>query len=124
MRTFKTKPFVRFAGRKSISDRALCEAVERIENGLVDADLGGGIFKQRIARTGQGRSRGLRAVLVLRRGEYAFFVHGFAKNDRENLRAMEIKALRVLANELLQLDKVGLDAMLANKTISEVNYDD
>ena len=121
MRTFKTKPFARFARREGIRDDALCDAVERIVSGLVDADLGGGVIKQRIARPGQGRSGGVRALLVLKRGEGAFFVHGFAKSDRENLRRKELAAVRALADEMLGLDEAGLEAMLANSTISEVN---
>ena len=123
MRTFKTKPFARFAARESIEDAALCEAVERAVKGLVDADLGGGVIKQRIARLGQGRSGGFRVLVVFRRGDRAFFVHGFAKSDRENLQRKELRALRSLANEMLGLDGPGLEAMLANATISEVNCD-
>ena len=123
MRTFKTKPFARFADREGIEDRALCEAVGRVAKGLVDADLGGGVIKQRIARQGQGRSGGFRAIVVFRRGERALFVHGFAKSDRENLRRNELGALRTLADEVLGLDGPGLEAMLANGTISEVSCD-
>ena len=121
LRTFKTKPFARFARREGIGDGALCDAVARIANGLVDADLGGGVFKQRIARPGRGRSGGVRALLVLRRGDCAFFVHGFAKSDRANLRRTELGAVRALADEMLGLDEAGVEAMLANGTISEVN---
>ena len=123
MRTFKTKPFARFARREGIGDRALCDAVERIAKGLIDADLGGGVIKQRIARPGQGKSGGVRALLVLRQEERAFFVHGFAKSDRENLRRTEFTAVRALADEMLGLDKASLEAMLANGTISEVICD-
>lgn len=123
MRTFKTTPFARFVRREGIGDGALCDAVERIVSGLVDADLGGGVIKQRIARPGQGRSGGVRALLVLQRGEGAFFVHGFAKSDRENLRRKELAAVRSLADEMLGLNEASLEAMLANGTISEVNCD-
>ena len=123
MRAFKTKPYARFARREGIGNDALCDAVERIMNGLVDADLGGGVIKQRIARPGQGRSGGVRAMLVLRRGKCAFFVHGFAKSDRENLRRTELAAVRALADEMLGLDEAGIEAMLANGVISEVNCD-
>ena len=91
LRTFKTKPFARFAGREGIVDAKLCEAVERAAKGLVDADLGGGVIKQRIARPGQGRSGGVRALVLFRRGERAFFVHGFAKSAREDLRRDELR---------------------------------
>ena len=117
---FKTKPFARFAARKGIEDAGLCEAVERVAKGLVDADHGGGVVKQRIARRGQGRSGGFRVLVVFRRGDRAFFVHGFAKSDRENLRRKELMALRTLADELFGLDGPDLEAMLANGTISEV----
>lgn len=92
-------------------------------DGLVDADLGGGVIKQRIARPGQGKSGGVRVLLALRRGECAFFVHGFAKNDRRNLCRAELGAVRVLAEEMLELNEAGLEAMLANGAISEVNCD-
>ncbi len=123
MRTFKTKPFARFARREGVGEGALCDTVERIANGQIDADLGGGIIKQRIARPGQGRSGGVRALLVLRHREYAFFVHGFAKSDRENLRRNELGAVRRLAGEMLGLDEASLELMLANGTISEVDCD-
>ena len=123
MRTFKTKPFARFANREGIPDAVLWDAVRRAGRGAVDADLGGGVLKQRIARKGEGRSGGFRVIVVFRREERALFVHGFAKSDRENLRRNELKALRSLANEMLGLDGPGLEAMLANGTISEVSCD-
>ncbi len=124
MRTFTTKPFARFADREGIPDAALCDAVRRAGRGTVDADLGGGVLKQRIARKGQGRSGGFRAIVVFRRGERAFFVHGSAKSDRDNLRRKELGALRSLADQMLGLDGPGLGAMLANGTIGEVNCGD
>ena len=120
MRTLKTKPFARFASREGIADEALCDAVERAGRGLIDADLGGGVIKQRVARRGEGRSGGFRVLAVFRREKRAFFVHGFAKNDRDNLRRHELGALKALADQLLGLDGPGLEAMLANGTISEV----
>ena len=102
----------------------MCEAVERAGKGLVDADLGGGVIKQRIARRRQGRSGGFRVIVVFRRGHWASFVHGFSKSDRENLRPKELMGLRTLADEMFRLDSPGLEAMLANGTISEVSCDD
>ena len=124
MRTFKTRPFARFAHREGIADEALCDAVERAARGLVDADLGGGVIKQRIARRGRGRSGGFRTIVVFRRGELAFFVHGFAKSDRENLRRKELSGLRSLANEYLALDAAGLAAAQSTGAIIEVECDD
>ncbi len=124
MRTFRTKPFGRFAAREGIENVTLCEAVKRAAKGLIGADLGGGVIEQRVARQGQGRSGGFRVIVAFRRGHRAFFVHGFAKSERENLRPRELTALRSLADEMLGLDDPGLEAMLANGTIGEVDCDD
>ena len=124
MQTFKTKAFARFTDREGLEDAALCEAVRRAGSGLIDADLGGGVIKQRIARKGGGRSGGFRTIVVFRRRELAFFVHGFAKSDRENLRRKELSGLRSLADEYLALDAAGLAAAQAVGAIIEVECDD
>ncbi len=124
MHTFKTRAFARFAGREGVDDSALCEAVDRARRGLVDADLGGGVLKQRIARKGGGRSGGFRAIVLFRRGDLAFFVYGFAKSGRENLRRDELAAFRRLADEYLALDRVGLVVAQATGAIIEVKCDD
>ena len=124
MRVFKTRVFARFADRVGVGDSALCEAARRAGKGLIDADLGGGVIKQRIARKGQGKSRGFRSILLFRRDEYAFFVYGFAKSERQNLKRDELKAFRMLAVEMLSLDRDGLGAAMSNGTIVEVMCDD
>lgn len=120
---YKTKAFSRFAGCEGIADEALCDAVRRVESGLIDADLGGGVVKQRIARQGRGRSGGFRAIVLFRRGGRCFFVYGFAKSGRENLRRDELKAFRLLADEMLAMNEAGLRAALSNGTIVEVACD-
>ncbi len=124
MQTFKTKAFARFADREGLEDAALCEAVRRARSGLIDADLGGGVIKQRIARKGGGRSDGFRTIVLFRRGELAFFVYGFVKSDRENLRRNELETYRLLADEYLALDETGLAVAQGAGTIVEVNCDD
>ncbi len=124
MRTFKTKAFARFADREGLEDAALCEAARRAGEGLIDADLGSGVIKQRIARKGGGRSGGFRTIVLFRRGALAFFVYGFAKSDRENLRRDERATYRLLADEYLSLDAAGIDAVRATGTIIEVICDD
>ena len=123
MRTFKTKVFARFADREGMDDAALRDAVRRARQGLIDADLGGGVIKQRIARKSQGRSGGFRSIVLFRKGQLAFFVYGFAKSNRQNLRRDELRAFRLLADEMLKLDESGLQAALANGTIIEVTND-
>jgi hypothetical protein len=82
---FKNKAFMRFAKKVNLGDSVLCEAIRGAEQRLIAADLGGGVIKQRIARPGQGKSGGFRTLIVFRAGARAFFVHGFSKNERENI---------------------------------------
>ena len=124
MQTFKTKAFARFANREGLVDAALCDAVRRAREGMIDADLGGGVIKQRIARKGGGRSGGFRTIVLFRRDELAFFVYGFAKSDRANLRRDELATFRLLADEYLALNRDGLAAAQAVGAIIEVKCDD
>ena len=120
MRIFKNKPFDRFARKERIGDEALREAVGRAARGQVDADLGGGVIKQRVARPGQGRSGGFRTLVLLRAGERAVFAYGFAKSDRSNIREDELQALRALATELLGYDDEELAKAVAVGALIEV----
>ena len=83
MRIFKSRWVQRFAKKEGITDAALREAADRADKGQIDADLGGEVIKQRIARPGQGRSKGYRTIILFRRGAIAFFVYGFPKSQRE-----------------------------------------
>ena len=121
MRIFKTKSFARFAAKEDIDDATLREAIRRAETGLIDADLGGGVLKQRIARKGQGRSGGYRSIVLFQREEKSFFVYGFAKNDRDNIDRQELKAFRLLATQMFALDDAGLGAAMRNGTIMEID---
>ena len=94
MRIFKSRWFQRYAKKDGITDAALIEAAERADKGQIDADLGGEVIKQRIARPGQGRSKGYRTIVVFRRGAKAFFVYGFPKSQRANINYDEEKSSR------------------------------
>ncbi|MDH0699708.1 MULTISPECIES: type II toxin-antitoxin system RelE/ParE family toxin [Hyphomicrobiales] len=116
MRIFKTKWMVRFVRRERINDASLEEAIERAERGIIDADLGGGLIKQRVARPGQGRSGGFRMIVAYRTEDRAFFLYGFAKNERENIDDDELQTLRDIAADLLtQADSALDDAVNAGK---------
>lgn len=101
MRIFKNKSFARFARKAGVSDGMLRETIANAERGLIDADLGGGVIKQRIARPGAGKSGGFRTIILFRASTLAFFVHGFAKNERDNIRDDELAAFKMLAVDLL-----------------------
>ena len=122
MRVFKTKPFTRFANHEEITDTELCEAIRGVEKGLLDADLGGGVIKLRLARPGQGKSGGLRSIVLFRREEKAFFVYGFAKSSLGNIKRDELQAFRKLAASMLTLNDKALAAAIRNGTIMELDY--
>ena len=124
MRTFKTRAFTRFADKAGVSDVALCRAVRDAERGLVAADLGGGVIKQRIARSGQGKSGGFRTLIVFRAGTRAIFVHGFAKSEKDNIEKDELSALKKLAAELLGYDDKTLAGVIASGVLLEVKCDE
>lgn len=120
MRLFKNRWTARFVRRESIADASLQEAIERAERGLIDADLGGGLIKQRVARPSQGRSGGYRMIVVYRTRERAFFIYGFAKNERENIEPEELEDLKAIAAKLLTANDVELARMLAANELQEV----
>lgn len=124
MRVFRSKPFTRFASKMRIADEVLCRAIADIGEGRIDADLGGGVFKQRIARSGGGKSGGFRALILIKLAQRAFFIDGFAKSERDNIRDDELLALRKLAGELLAYDDAALAKVLATGFFTEVMCDD
>lgn len=124
MRVFKNKPFARFARKAGLTDSALMKAVAEAERGLVDAVLGGGVIKQRVAREGGGKSGGFRTIILFRLGEKAFFVHGFAKSDRDNIRDDELAAFKMLAAEMLAYDDAALTAAMTAGALVEVFSDE
>jgi len=124
MRVFKNKSFARFARKSRITDAVLCAAIADASRGLVDADLGGGVVKQRIARPGSGKSGGFRTIILFRLRERAFFVRGFAKNELDNIRDDELAAFKILAAKMLSYDEAALDLAVAEGILMEVKGDD
>ena len=121
---YKTKVFDRWANEQGLTDQSLCQAVKEMNAGLIDADLGGGLYKKRVARTGQGKSGGFRTLVATNRGDRWIFVFGFAKNERDNINKKEQESLKVLANQLLALPKQDLLRMQSKFKLIEVNCHD
>ncbi len=121
MRVFKVRLFARFARRESIADASLIEASDRAGRGLVDADLGAGLIKQRVARQGQGRRGGYRVLLAFRAQDRVVFLFGFAKNDRENLDDAELAAVRVVAESWLTATPAQLTKAVKEGLLIEVD---
>ncbi len=98
--------------------------MQEIEQGLVDAKLGGNLYKKRIAAPGRGKSGSYRTVLAFKSKERAFFIYGFAKNQRDNIDAREERALKALAKELLGYDAKAIQKALTTNAIRKVRCDD
>jgi len=124
MRIFKNKAFNKWAAKEGLSDDALRVAVAEIERGLIDANLGGHVFKKRVAIDGRGKSDGVRTLLAYRVGDKTFFVYGFAKNARANISSDELKALKKLAKELLVYSDPMLTTLIKKKVLIEVASDE
>ena len=120
---FKTKWLTRFTRRERITDESLREAIDRAERGLIDADLGGGLIKQRVAREGQGRSGGYRMLVAYRQQGRAVFLYGFAKNERDNIGPDELASLRDIAAAWLEADAVRIARAMVEKELQEVGHD-
>lgn len=123
MRIFKTKGLARFARREKIDDKSLREAIERAEQGLIDADLGGGLIKQRVARPGSGRSGGYRMVVGYRVTDRAVFLLGFAKKEQDNIAEDELLALRTIATKWLAADAGRIQKELDTGNLQEITHD-
>jgi hypothetical protein len=124
VRVFKTRVFIRLARKEGIADERVREAVRRAERGLIDADLGGGVIKQRIARPGQGRSGGYRVLIAYRPEAKAVFLYGFAKNERDNIEDDELKTAREVAKGWLDASERDIEKALDQKIIEEVAYEE
>lgn len=120
MRIFKNKWFAKFAARESISDSRLRKAILDADAGNIDADYGGGVIKQRIARPGEGKSGGYRSVILYRRGDKAFFVYGFSKNERENIDKAEEKEFKALAKVTFAFSEAQLATLLKKGIFTEI----
>ncbi len=124
VRVYKNGWFQRFARKEKISDASLCEAVERASKGLIDADLGGGLIKQRVARPGSGRSSGYRTLVFFKEGDRAVFAYGFAKNNQDNLDEDDERDLKKSAKLTLGFTQAEIDRLVERGTLTEVNCDD
>ena len=122
MKVYKLKAFGRFQRRERIADKVLANAVDNAEKWLIEADLGGGLIKQRIARPGQGKSGGYRTVIAFRRGDRAVFLFGFAKNERANIDDDELAYWQRIGKGYLAFDDEELEAAIGADELTEVDY--
>nr|WP_156485983.1 MULTISPECIES: type II toxin-antitoxin system RelE/ParE family toxin [Pseudomonas] len=120
MEIFKRKDFARWQAAHRLSDEVLCKAVDEMCRGLVDASLGGELFKKRVAAHGAGKRGGYRTLLSARIGNRCVFLHGFAQSDRANITLEEQKALRFAGKVFLDLSPLALCRALQAGVLMEV----
>jgi hypothetical protein len=124
VRVFVTKVFARFARKEHLDDERLCEAIARAERGSIDADLGGQLVKQRVARPGAGRSGGTRTVIAYRTSARSVFLYGFAKSERDNIDNRELDDLKKLARHYLSFTDAQIAVAVNGRELRELNYDE
>lgn len=101
----KTKWFYKWAKKNNITDNMLLTTLQNISNNLGVVKLGSGLYKIRVAKTGQGKSGGYRTIIVYKENDVAIFVYGFLKNEKKNLEEDELKYFKKLAKDLLSIDR-------------------
>lgn len=124
MRIFKIREFSKWAAQEGVTDNVLRQVVAEMERGLSGANLGGQVFKKRVALSGRGKSSGMRTLLAYRTGSKAFFIYGFVKNVKANIRGDELKALKASAGILLGYNKEELSRTIKAGELIEVISDE
>ena len=120
MRIFAIKQFHKWAQSNGLTDDLLRNAVDEVEKGIVDANLGGNLYKKRIATKGRGKSRSVRTLLVYAASQRTFFMFGFEKTDQANISQKEEKVLKILGKEYLKFGEAKLTTLLKEKAIFEI----
>ncbi|MGO2354914.1 MAG: type II toxin-antitoxin system RelE/ParE family toxin [Marinomonas foliarum] len=119
---YKTKEFCSLTKKDRLSDMDLIEACDEIQRGLVDADLGGALYKKRVATEGKGKSGGYRTIIGAVIGEKYFFLYAFAKNKRANITKKEQMALRELAQIFISFSQVELENLIVSQELIKVEH--
>ncbi len=122
-RAFNSKFFILRSRNVGITDAKLCEAVRNAERGIINADYGGGVIKQRVSRANEGKSGGYRSIILFRQGKLSFFVYGFAKNERDNMDESDEQDFKKLAKALLSASDMELDNLINVGKYEEVKYE-
>ena len=123
MRIFAVKTFERFRRKERIGSEVLIEAIDRASRRSIDADLGGGLIKQRVARQGEGKRGGFRTIVAHKAGKRAIFLCGFAKNAKDNIGPDELADWRLVGADLLKASDEAIKAAVAAKEMTELYYD-
>jgi len=122
LKVYKTKNFGRFQKSERLTDSELIDAIKELEDGLVEADLGGGVFKKRIKAQGRGKSGGFRTIIAYKQGDRAIFMYGYPKNtvkkSGKEISDKELSALRDMAKILF-----NVELNQSSNSLIEVKYE-
>jgi hypothetical protein len=122
VRVFKNTWFARFAAKEGIVDSELKAIVNDVlEAGQAEASLGGGVYKARLARPGEGKSGGYRVIVLFRSGERTFYVYGFAKSARANISEKDLKRFKEMAKENIGMTDEQLKNRIKAGHWNEIN---
>ena len=124
MRIYKSKWFSKWADKEGLQDSDLTIAVQEMQYGLIDADLGGHVVKKRVGLNGQGKRGGVRTLLAFKIDEKAFFMFGFAKNQQDNIDKKALKTLRLMAKELLSYSEKQILTAINKGELIEVKHNE
>ena len=119
-RLFKTRTFARWSRKAQVSDKALVKAIAEMEAGLIDADLGGSVYKKRVPLPGRGKRGGARILVATRHVNRWFLLYGFGKNEQANIDDRELAALQTLAGALLSMTSSQLEHSDVEKELMEI----
>jgi hypothetical protein len=120
MMVLKFRLFHKWARSEKLTDKLLRAAVEELSVGLVDANLGGGLYKKRVAKKGMGKRGGYRTILTLRKNDRVIFLFGFSKNERENIDDSLLVKLKEMAKLYLNLTDSELQKLIEKGELIEV----
>ena len=119
-RIFRTRHFTRRMRKTGLTDAALLAAVDEMARGLIDADLGGGVVKKRVALPGRGKRGSTRTIVATNKGNRWFFVYGYEKSEQANISAAELEALQALAVDLLRMTVAELNRAVECGELQEI----
>jgi hypothetical protein len=120
MRIFKSKQFHKWAANNQLSDIALIKATKEIEAGLIDADLGGNVYKKRIATKGRGKSGSVRTLLAYSEKRCTYYIFAFEKSDKDNITPKEKEAIKIVAELFLKLSDEQIDEKKQQQLLFEI----
>ena len=121
MRIYAIKGFERFRRKERIGKKVLVEAIDRVMSGLIDADLGGGLVKQRVARRGRGKRGGYRTIIAYHAGKRAVCLFGFAKNAKDNIAPDDLAHWRLIGADVLAATEKAIEQAITDGEMTEID---